>query len=363
MNQSLKAECDKKQLSLDGEESIIIHDKPLEGTKAITPIVREASQLNQLRGVGAIAFDWAVIICCFAAAIYLPNVAVWIAAAVIISGRQHALLVLMHEATHFRIVNHRGWNERLSDWFLAWPLLVNTDGFRRDHLPHHFHIFTERDPEYTRKRVRPEFQFPQTRAHFLWLIVKDVLGLSVLKMAKMLANFSGAEATPAKDRGPYKKWFGRLERTTYYAVLGAAIWYFNLILPVLLLWFLPAFTLLFAILRIRNVAEHSGVGMDDDLDMSRNILRPMLWERALFGPHHVGLHLVHHLYPSVPFYHLPMVHNALMGVPEYAERSRHVETYFGLKGPSVLTQVTTQSTAAVPKSSAIDKSEKLKVAS
>ena len=324
----------------NSQDLILVHGARLTGAKALSPAIKEASRLQVWRGLAAILFDWGLIAGAFAAAIHFPYVPVWIAAAVVIAGRQHALLVLMHEATHYRLLHNRTWNDRLSNWFLAWPQVDTTEGFRSDHLPHHFHLFTERDPEWTRKKPRPEFQFPSSRGRFLFIIAKDILGFSILKMLKLLMNFSGAQQKSYVEQKA--SWARRTERVLYYAGVLSLLFYFNLMVPVLLLWFLPAFTLLFAILRVRNVAEHSNVGVQDDLEMARNILRPYWFERMTVGPHHVNLHLVHHFYPSVPFYSLPKVHRLLMGVPEYAARAANVDTYFGLRGSSVLNDIAVQ---------------------
>lgn len=324
----------------DGE-TVILHGTRLTGIKSLAPAIKKASRLVIWRGLAAIAFDWGLIVGSFAAAVITGHPLVWILAAILIAGRQHALLVLMHEATHYRILHNRSWNDRLSNWLFAWPLLVSTDGFRRDHMPHHFNLFTEKDPEWTRKRLRTEFQFPLSSGRFLWILAKDILGFSTFKMVMLLANFSGAQQEARKvDRRT--AFLQTTERVIYYAIAVGLTTYFRLWLPVLLLWFVPAFTLLFAILRIRNVSEHSNIGMENDLHMARNVVAPSMLERLVLAPHNVGLHLVHHLYPSVPFYNLQYVHNQLQQIPEYATESLHVDNYFGWTGRNVLTDIAIQ---------------------
>jgi fatty acid desaturase len=68
---------------------------------------------------------------------------------------------------------------------------------------------------------------------------------------------------------------------------------------------------------IRSVAEHFGdLAYEDDLSSSRTVM-PSLLERFLIAPHHVGYHLEHHLYPGVPYYNLPKLHQLLMKQEEY----------------------------------------------
>ena len=100
---------------------------------------------------------------------------------------------------------------------------------------------------------------------------------------------------------------------------------------VLLLWFLPAFTLLPVILRIRSIAEHFGVEGEHELNMSRNTHAPW-WERFLLAPHHSGYHLDHHLFPSVPFYNLPELHRRLTRQRDYAAHAHQTSRFFGGSG-------------------------------
>jgi fatty acid desaturase len=81
----------------------------------------------------------------------------------------------------------------------------------------------------------------------------------------------------------------------------------------LLLWFLPATTLLQAILRLRAVCEHGAVpdaAAGHPLRAARTTLNPW-WLRWLLFPHDVYFHIEHHLYPSIPHYRLPACHAAL----------------------------------------------------
>ena len=55
----------------------------------------------------------------------------------IIGARQLGLAILMHDAAHNALSPHRKFNEILSDFFCAYPLLARTDAYRRYHLQHH----------------------------------------------------------------------------------------------------------------------------------------------------------------------------------------------------------------------------------
>lgn len=282
--------------------------------------LRELSRLSTGRSVLGLAFDWSVIVACFVIAIQFPHPAVWICCAIAIAARQHGLLILMHDASHFRLLSNRKWNDRLSNWLCAWPLLVSTEGYRHNHLAHHFHLNTDDDPDWTRKDGKEDWRFPKTKRAFLLLLLRELCGGGFLEAVKSIRDLSGTKLRAAKDKPP--AW----QRVAYFGVVAALVTWAGLWVPVLLLWFLPAFTLLTVILRIRSIAEHFGVEGENHLNMSRNT-HTRWWERFLFAPHNSGYHLDHHLFPSVPFYNLPRLHKLLNTVPEYA-RSSHQTTGF-----------------------------------
>jgi fatty acid desaturase len=95
----------------------------------------------------------------------------------------------------------------------------------------------------------------------------------------------------------------------------------------LLLWVLPALTVLQAILRLRAVCEHGAV---DDVSSVLTAARTHqvgsgaveLLARLMLFPHHVNYHVEHHLYPAVPHYRLAPLHDLLArrGMLEGVER-------------------------------------------
>ena len=55
---------------------------------------------------------------------------------------------------------------------------------------------------------------------------------------------------------------------------------------------------------MRSWAEHFNLQGNHALNSTRNIyLGPI--ESFLFGPHNVGHHITHHLYPQIPYFALP----------------------------------------------------------
>jgi len=101
------------------------------------------------------------------------------------------------------------------------------------------------------------------------------------------------------------------------------------LLAYVVLWVLPAVTLLQAILRVRAILEHGApAGYDSPLQAARTHHCGPLGRFFLF-PHHVGYHVEHHLYPAVPHYHLPRLHALLAarGLLEGAQVSTPARTW------------------------------------
>jgi fatty acid desaturase len=83
------------------------------------------------------------------------------------------------------------------------------------------------------------------------------------------------------------------------------------LLQYLVLWVLPLVTVVQAILRLRAIAEHGATtDFSSPLTAARTNVAPA-WLEWLIFPHHVNYHIEHHLYASVPHYHLPALHKAL----------------------------------------------------
>ena len=85
----------------------------------------------------------------------------------------------------------------------------------------------------------------------------------------------------------------------------------------LVLWVVPAVTVLQAILRLRAACEHgAAVDLSSPLTAARTHLpgarADWLLARLLLFPHHVNYHVEHHLYPAAPHYHLPRLHALLV---------------------------------------------------
>ena len=66
----------------------------------------------------------------------------YVFAVAFIGSRQHALLVLMHDGVHYRLLRNRRLNDWMSEVILAWPHLVTARQYRKNHFAHHKYLNT-----------------------------------------------------------------------------------------------------------------------------------------------------------------------------------------------------------------------------
>ncbi len=96
------------------------------------------------------------------------------------------------------------------------------------------------------------------------------------------------------------------------------LFYFKIWTEFLLFRLVPCFTTEVAIGWCAELAEHYPLPHSENktLLMTRN-RQGWAIERFIFGRHNDNYHLVHHIYPSIPFYNLKGAHKMLLGDPAY----------------------------------------------
>lgn len=94
-------------------------------------LVKELSQLRPWITVAHIAREWLFILAPIILCIQYWSLWLYVAVVIWIGARQHALGILMHEGTHYRITKNRLLNELIGHVFLAFPTLGSMSGFAR----------------------------------------------------------------------------------------------------------------------------------------------------------------------------------------------------------------------------------------
>jgi fatty acid desaturase len=292
--------------------------------------VKELSVLDPVRAMTATAEEWAGIIAAIALCSYFWHPLLYVIAVVFIGTRQHALLIMGHDASHYRYLPTRWQNELFSNLFLMWPTFASVEGFRKFHGPHHQytnlpddgnrHIWNTHDAA---GELAPDWKFPKTKLGLAMVLLRRALFLT--GMLWILRGLVGSLLIPS----PY--WMV-LSKIAFYGSVAVALTVFGAWHAFLLYWIVPYCTWHIAAQYTRLICEHSAVESDEEEYAITRSTVPTRLESILILPRNVGYHLEHHWYPSVPWYRLPELHQALMarkGFRQNAVVRRSVLTSLG----------------------------------
>ncbi len=292
-----------------------------------------------------IAADWAAIIGAAVIAGYWSHPVTYILAVLFIGGRQHALFVMIHEGVHKHIARSKGVNDMMASWLAAFPLFFDMHKYRASHLKHHENLNTDLDPDWVRKRVRKEWQFPVSKKSLMMFIPYFLLFWGPVEWAMIIGLYSGL-----LDRETYQNPLARsrfIQKLIFYSSAACIITALGAWMPILLYWLVPLFLVFPPLQRMRSVAEHFGLKWTNDVTSSRDVLCSPI-ESSFFGPHFVNYHLCHHLYAAVPCYRLRELRLKLMENAEFRAHAHANSTYIG-PGNSVLSDLTSPRSAEAPK--------------
>jgi fatty acid desaturase len=277
----------------------------------------QLTTLNDGRALWSVFTLLAAIAATVAIALAWWNPAVVVVAVVFMATRQQACFVLAHDAAHYRLFSNR----RLNDWvglLLAAPVGISMRSYRVIHRLHHNDLYGATDPD-----IALHGGYPRGKRYLFKRLLRDLTGVTA---PKTYAYFSGAPALntatdvrrrPEDDTHPSLREAAQRDRRAVLLVQASLLIAASLsgyLLEYLILWILPAVTVLQAVLRFRAILEHGAVrNLESPLTAARTNLGPR-WLLALLFPYHVNYHVEHHLYPAIPHYHLPAAHAALKGV-------------------------------------------------
>jgi fatty acid desaturase len=305
-------------LATDRAQSIVTvpisTDRPddyIHGSRFQLPpdVVHRLSQLSPGRSTLHIAAEWLAIALTITVCQLFWSWPLYVVAVALIGARQHALAILMHEGTHYRLFRSHKLNDCIANVFLAWPLTITIEAYRANHFAHHRFVNSGQDPDLQRK-VGSAWRFPQSPAWLIWMVVKQASGIGFVVLIRELLKAEKKNKQPTTLAV-------RLARLGFYAaVVGAAVWAGG---PqgLLLFWVVPFVTWFPLVQHIRSVAEHLALPQESSpAERTRTTLVSWL-DRTFVAAKNINLHGPHHVHPSVPFFRLPALHEALMEIPAY----------------------------------------------
>ncbi|MFN0133336.1 MAG: fatty acid desaturase family protein [Phycisphaerales bacterium] len=286
-----------------------------------TDRVRELSRLRVWRPVVDTAWNWALILAAWVFVTIYPTWWAVLLAIPVVGTRYYALFIIGHDGMHRRIFNRVRRNDLFTDLLILGPIGAITRINNRNHLEHHKHLATEADPDRHKhacfnKATRPRYLAFLSGLANLWPVVKHVF---LRDDGRDHHEDHGADANIAA-RGASKP------KYTFHDVVillgwqaaliggltfGVAWWAFPL------LWLVPVYVFVYLGDLVRSFLEHSHPEADDKADEHRLITytsNPI--ERSLFAPMNMNYHVAHHLWPSIPYYNLPIADREIRGKPE-----------------------------------------------
>ena len=279
----------------------------------------ELATLNPIRWLAACAADWTMIVIAMVVAHQIGRAWAYLLAIAVIGARQHALLLLAHDATHYLVSRKKWLNDLLSNALVAYPFLWTTEGYRWWHFLHHRYVGTLEDVELQLKA--------KTAAH-LWSLPLKVRVLIVDGLATLVVGWLSLPFVAFFVFPPRQKW--RLIPMLAFQVIALVIAGVTGTLWAIGLWYVSASTSMLIVFKIRQWTEH--VGTDD----TQRITASRLW-RFWILPHNTWMHWEHHRWPFIPFHNL--------------SRARRLETSVPV---IALTQLWRQSRGSVPNARATE---------
>ncbi|WP_395751140.1 fatty acid desaturase family protein [Prosthecobacter sp.] len=204
----------------------------------------------------------------------------------------HGLSLFTHEAVHGSLAKNRRLNAVLGA-LCAMPVLQNFSAYRVLHLNHHQHLGDAGDPDHYANYTR------WTWMVFLMNWGRLLVGYPVYITAIPILGFMQGTA---KDR------LGIAAEVAATVLLAWLVWSR---VPAIWLWHGWLMPMLFinTMVNIRGMSQHTLLEhANDEVLGTRTILTSRL---VRFFMCNENYHLEHHLFPGVPWHHLPQVHDAL----------------------------------------------------
>lgn len=308
------------------------HDKPKWYSKhqLASKIKCEIAKLNRLdnwHGILQLLEDWGWIAFAISSSLwtweYAPlgfSLLVYCLAVFVIGARQRGLRVINHQATHKALAKNKVLNFCLATLFGTWLVLESYTGYDDTHNSkyngHHANLGTENDVDH-RSVVKQGLYDENISSED---VKKYLLSIPFQTPQYILFLLQNRIWNPQESK------IERVVRLVFFGMVSGISIYLGWSLFFLLYWLVPLFTTANWIGSFIQLAEHYpliSTAIPIDINLSRNrILSPFL--NVFLGTHNEGYHLVHHLFPRLPFWSLKKAHSILMQDTAYADLHRKV---------------------------------------
>jgi fatty acid desaturase len=294
---------------------------------------------------------WLIILAAWAVAAVWPHPGVVLVCMVIVGVTYYGLLIIGHDGLHRRLFTAKDVNDRFNDLLILGPIGAVTRLNRRNHMDHHHVTCLPNDPDrhkYTHDGKEPFFPF----IFFLLGASNFVTTIAnIFNFGKAGSRAKPADAYNAVDLVIIGGWQVALVAGL---TLGVGWWAY----PVL--WLAPVYLFAYRADLTRVFCEHAMLTTDEVADASMRLIsfRSSWLERQFFAPQNMNHHIPHHLWPSIPYYHLPAADalirkSAEAGGPGADERLHWRASYLGFLWAYAAWRRTQRRGARAPAASAV----------
>lgn len=260
----------------------------------------------------------------------------YVASVLVIGGwTQNRLAVLIHESSHYMLFRNRVVNELAANLLVAFPLFAVMGNYRAIHWAHHRHVNDpEHDPDLQRLLEHQSREFPIGKWRFLWEYV--LLQMAPHKAISYLRGRAKYAVVPIDSRAATQNFEWLSPRATkwlrrgYLLALLAVLTWFGWWPEFLLLWMVPMFTVYPAVLFLREIAHHGNYPDNGDYTNSR-VYEGKWLEREVFFPFSEQNHVLHHMFPAIPWHRMREAHGVMMRYAPYRENVVICDGFF-MKG-------------------------------
>ncbi|MFQ5528679.1 MAG: fatty acid desaturase family protein [Thermoanaerobaculia bacterium] len=258
--------------------------------------VRNLSTIRPARAVRDALTSWALIITAWTVAAIWLRWWVLIPAGAIVGTRFYALFIIGHDGLHRRVLRSVGANDLFCDLLVFGPIGAVTRLNRTNHILHHRYLASEGDPDRHRYGC---FNRTTKGAYlgFLSGLASVMLVLRSVYFHRRLELGSERPSYTGRDLLIFVGWQALLivGLTLLYGWWG----YF-------VMWLVPLYAFTYCPNLVRTFLEHSHPESVEKADEHRLIsYSSNAVEKAFFAPSNMNYHAAHHLWTSIPYYHLP----------------------------------------------------------
>jgi fatty acid desaturase len=236
--------------------------------------------------------------------VYFANIPVYLFAA----ASLHGISLFTHEGVHGTLSLRPWWNRMLAI-ACAQPVLQNYSAYKVLHLKHHHHLGQEGDPDHYANYTR------WTWLEFAMHWGRLVIGYPVYIVAIPILGYRQGNSSA-------RRWV-IFEVLLLVALIALAI----RALPWMWLlhgWLIPMLVIN-TLVNIRGMSQHTFLEHQSDTVLgTRSILTNPV---TAFFMCNENYHLEHHLYPTIPWYNLPRLHQTLRADLE-ARGAPFIRSYF-----------------------------------